>query len=330
VILIPASFLINVDRSIDPDNLANATTKTKSLDRNMVYPVGSERTRRGSNIDRAKDAMFRDGDYIKARQHLEAARKTEPNDPLVYAMSALYPYSAGDIETVKQYGDRTTQAAKKLMVSNPLRGNLYQGVGVGINAAYEFKKNGGLSALSRLQQVFRHMEAAKKIDPNNPELNLIKGYMDLLLAVNLPFSDANQAIAQLRKAQPKYLAYRGIYIGYRDLQKYNDAIAAINTAIGMAPNNPELIYYQAQIYAIRGKEINNRSDLQRSIKLFEKAYQRRSQLLTSTVAQILSERCQAIAALNSTSNNTCWNFEEKLRKDNVNVVVGPKIAPRIN
>jgi tetratricopeptide (TPR) repeat protein len=330
IVLIPASLLIYLDRLSDRSDIANASTQSTPLNRNMVYPVSVRESKQGLNIDRAKDAMFRYGDYIKARQYLDSARKNEPNDPLVYAMSTLYPYSAGDLETVKQYGDRTTQTAKKLMGTNPLRGNLYQGVGLGITAAYEFKKNGALAALSRLQQVFKYMEAAKKIDPNNPELNLIKGYMDLLLAVNLPFSDANQAIEQLRKAQPKYLAYRGIYIGYRDLQKYDDAIAAISTAIGIAPNNPELTYYQAQIYAIRGRETNNRNDLQRSIKLFEKAYQKRPQLLTSTVAQILSEHCQAISALNRTSNDQCWNFEEKLKKDNLNVVVGPKVVPKIN
>jgi hypothetical protein len=39
----------------------------------------------------------------------------------------------------------------------------------------------------------------KKVDPNDPELNLITGYMDLMLAVNLPFSDPAQAIERLEK-----------------------------------------------------------------------------------------------------------------------------------
>lgn len=330
VVLIPASFFSSLDRLNDHSGIANATPKTKPLNRNMIYPVASNNPKQGLNIEKAKEAMFREGNYVKARQYLDAARKTEPNDPLVYAMSTLYPYSAGDLETVKQYGDRTVQSAKKLMGINPLRGNLYQGVGLAITAAYEFKKNGALAALSKLQQVFKYMDAAKKIDPNNPELNLLKGYMDLLLAVNLPFSDANQAIEQLRKSEPKYLAYRGIYIGYRDLQKYNEALVAINTAVTVAPNNPELKYYQAQIYAVRGKQTKNRNDLQKGIKLFEAAYEKRSQLLTSTVAQILSERCQAIGSLNNTGNDSCWGFEEQLKKDNLNVVVGPKIAPKIN
>jgi tetratricopeptide (TPR) repeat protein len=330
VFLIPTSLLVNFDRLNGGRDIANAAPKNQRPNSNMVYPKGLSYSQSGSNIEKAKSAMFRDGNYLAAKQYLEAARKTEPNDPLVYAMSTLYPYSAGDMETVKIYGDRTVQSAKKLMGSNPLRGNLYQAVGLGIGAAYEFKKNGGLAALSKLQQVFKYMDAAKKIDPNDPELNLIKGYMDLLLAVNLPFSDAEKAIDQLKKAEPKYLAYRGIYIGYRDLQKYDNAIAAINNALQFAPNNPELKYYQAQIYAVKGKQTKNRSDIEKGIKIFETAYEKRSQLLISTVAQILSERCQAVAVLNNTNNDSCWGFEEQLKRDNLNVVVGPKKAPKIN
>jgi tetratricopeptide (TPR) repeat protein len=274
--------------------------------------------------------MFRDGDYVKARQYLEAARKTEPNDPLVYAMSTLYPFSAGDLETVKVYSGQTYQAGKRLMATNPVRGNLYQGVGLAIEAAYELKKNGALGALNKLQQVFKYMDAAKKLSPNDPELNLVKGYMDLLLAVNVPFSDTSQAIEQLRNAEPKYLAYRGIYIGYRDLKEYEKATTAINTAVKLAPNNPELIYYQAQILAMRGKENKNDNDLRAAVKLFETAYQRHDRLLTSTIANILSERCQAKSALARKNFDACWGFEEQIKRDNVNIVVGPSKLPPLN
>ncbi len=300
---------------------------------NMVFPANAaNKAKQGSNIERAKEAMFRDGDYIRARQYLDAARKTEPNEPLVYAMSTLYPFSAGNLAQVKTYSEQTSQAGKKLMSVNPVRGNLYQGVGGAIGAAYEMKKNGALGALSKLQEVFKYMDAAKKLSPNDPELNLIKGYMDLLLAVNVPFSDTNQAIEQLTHAEPKYLAYRGIYIGYRDLKEYDKAIVAINTAIKLAPNNPELTYYKAQILAIKGREnlSSGASDLRESIKLFESAYQKRDRLLTSTIVQILSERCQAKSALNKTNTDGCWGFEEQLKRDNVNVVVGPSKVPALN
>jgi hypothetical protein len=73
---------------------------------------------------------------------------------------------------------------------------------------------GPVGALSKLQKVFQYLDEAKKIDPKDPELNLLTGYMDLMLAVNLPFSDPAQAVEKLEKyAAPSYLAYRGIAVG---------------------------------------------------------------------------------------------------------------------
>jgi tetratricopeptide (TPR) repeat protein len=299
---------------------------------NMVFPTAGMRKKQGSNIERAKESMFRDGDYAKAKQYLTTALTTEPNEPLTYAMNTLYPFSAGDYEKVKEYGEKTTKAAEQLMKTNPMRGNLYQGVGLAILGAYEMKKaNGGaLGALSKLQKVFEYMDKAQKLDPNNSELNLIKGYMDLLLAVNVPFSDTNQAIEQLKNAEPRYLALRGMYIGYRDLKEYDKANIAINAALKIAPHNPELTYYKAQLLAIRGREQKNDDDLRESIKLFESAYQKRDRLLLSTLVQILSERCQAKSALTKTNTDGCWGFEAQLKQDNPNLVVGLTKLPALN
>lgn len=299
---------------------------------NMVLPPAGTKMPQGSNIDRAKEAMFRDGDYVKAKQYLDVALTTEPNEPLTYAMSTLYPFSAGDFEKVKEYGDKTVKSAEQLMKTNPMRGNLYQGVGLAILGAYEMKKaNGGaLGALSKLQKVFEYMDKAKQIDPNNSELNMLKGYMDLLLAVNVPFSDTNQAIDQLKNAEPRYLAFRGMYIGYRDLKDYDKATIAINNAIKLAPHNPELVYYKAQLLGIRGREKQDEIALKESIKLFDAAYQKRDRLLLSTIAQILSERCQAKSALLKTNNDACWGFEAQLKQDNPNLVVGLTKIPPLN
>ena len=298
----------------------------------MVLPTAGSQVQQGSNVERAKEAMFRDGDYAKAREYLNLALKTEPNEPLTYAMSTLYPFSAGDFEQVKIYGDKTVKAAEQLMSTNPMRGNLYQGVGLAILAVYEMKKeNGGaLGALSKLQMVFEHIDKAKTLAPNNSELNLIKGYMDLLLAVNVPFSDTNQAIEQLKNAEPKYLALRGMYIGHRDLKEYDKANTAIDNARKLAPQNPELTYYKAQLLGIRGREQHNESDLRASIQLFESAYQKRDGLLLSTIAQILSERCQAKSSLAKTNSDACYGFEAQLKQDNPSRVVGLTKLPALN
>jgi tetratricopeptide (TPR) repeat protein len=311
---------------------AVAGTKPAKPNSNMMPPPAGEKIKQGSNVEKAKEAMFRDGNYVKAKQYLEAALKTEPNEPLTYAMNALYPFSAGDYEKVREYGEKTSKVAQQLVKTNSLRGNLYQGVGLAILGAYELKKaNGGaLGALSKLQQVFEYMDKAQKIDPNNVELNLVKGYMDLLLAVNVPFSDTKQAIDRLKNAEPKYLALRGMYVGYRDLKEYDKANTAINAAIKLAPQNPELTYYKAQLLAIRGREQHNDNDLRESIKLFELAYQRNDRLLLSSVAQILSERCQAQTALKKIGNDTCWGFEAQLKQDNPSLVVGLTKLPALN
>jgi tetratricopeptide (TPR) repeat protein len=218
-----------INLSISPVSASNTLVSQKS-NSNMVFPSVGKGKKQGSNVELAKEAMFRDGDYVKAKQYLDIALQSEPKEPLAYAMSTLYPFSSGNYEKVKEYGEKTSKTAEQLMKTNPLRGNLYQGVGLGILGAYELKKsNGGaLGALSKLQKVFEYMDKAKKIDANNSELNLIKGYMDLLLAVNLPFSDTSDAIEQLKNAEPKYLAWRGMYIGYRDLKEYDKASNAIN------------------------------------------------------------------------------------------------------
>jgi tetratricopeptide (TPR) repeat protein len=311
---------------------AVAGTKPVKPSSNMIpMPAGNQK-KQGSNVEKAKEAMFRDGNYVKAKQYLEAALKTEPNEPLTYAMNALYPFSAGDYEKVREYGEKTSKAAVKLIKTNPMRGNLYQGVGFGILGAYEMKKaNGGaLGALNKLQKVFEYMDKAKQLDPQNPELNLVKGYMDLLLAVNVPFSDTSQAIEQLKHAEPKYLALRGMYVGYRDLKDYDKANTAINAAIKLAPQNPELTYYKAQLLGIRGREQQNDSDLKQSIELFEAAYQKSDRLLLSSVAQILSERCQAKTALNKTNADACWGFEAQLKQSNPRIVVGLTNLPALN
>ena len=114
---------------------------------------------------------------------------------------------------------------------------------------------------------------------------------------------------------------------------YDKAMAAINTAIKLAPNNPELKYYKAQLLAIRGRARQAPSgdgELRESIKLFDVAYQRHDKLLTSTVIQVMSERCQAKSALNRTDTSKCGIDEAKVKRDNPNVIVGPSKVPPLS
>lgn len=108
-----------------------------------------------------------------------------------------------------------------------------------------------------------------------------------MLAVNvsLPLSNPAQAIERLEKyASPRYLADRGLALGYRDLNQLDKALVAVNRAISAATpnNNPELSYLKAQILVRQG---NNKD----SVAFFQKALNQKEQLPSGVVKQIQRE-----------------------------------------
>ncbi|MGB7414963.1 MAG: hypothetical protein WA902_12215, partial [Thermosynechococcaceae cyanobacterium] len=128
----------------------------------------------------AFQALFKKGDYPKARQLLkQAPTQSNQADPLTYALLAVFAYLDQDWNSFKVYGTRTEQKAATLTVGDPLRGNLYQAVGYFLQAAYDVSDAGdglpgGLpNALGKVQKVFGHLEKATNINPTDPELNLV-------------------------------------------------------------------------------------------------------------------------------------------------------------
>lgn len=206
-------------------------------------------------------------------------------------MRASLAYTEKDWNTLKDYAVKTTTAAQQLTPRDEVRGNLYTAVGLFLEGTYTFKQEGPVGAVAKLQQVLQKLDEAEKKAPNDPELNLLKGYMDLILAVNLPFSNPDQAIARLeRYASPKFLADRGIAIGYRDLDQFSQALDRVQRSLQAAPNNPELFYLKAQILAEQGKSQKNVSLLRQSLENFDKALEKKAQLPESLVRQITRER----------------------------------------
>ncbi len=236
-------------------------------------------------------AMFRDGNYLAARQYLAEAEPEANADPLFHALGAAFDYLDQNWEGVRQKSELTKRAAAELATFDPLRSNLYKAVGIFLEGAYilqvEGIAQGTPKALSRLQQVFDLMDEAARIDPNDPELNLLKGYMDLLLSVNLPFANPERAIAQLRDyAYPPYLSYRGVALGYRDLDRNAEALEAVDLALAEAPQNPDLLYLKAQIL----RRLNRTEE---SLVYFNEALEYAAQLPSETRRQITFEQCQA-------------------------------------
>ena len=233
----------------------------------------------GDKTEKAFDEIFKKGNYTQAQVYLQEAITQGENDPLVYGMLGSMAYSDKDWENVKVYGEKTLKAAEALKSKDPLRYNIYTGVGYGLQGTYRFKTDGPVSALPLLQQVFQYIETAEQIAPNDPELNLLKGFFDLVLAVNMPFSSPQDAIARFQSyAAPSYLVKRGIALAYRDLKDYNKALQYINEALAATPDNPELEYLKGQILRSIGKKDKNIAALKQALEQYNLVFPKQAQL----------------------------------------------------
>ncbi|MEA5524845.1 Sll0314/Alr1548 family TPR repeat-containing protein [Nodularia spumigena] len=258
----------------------------------------------GDNTAAAFKAVFQNGDYPAAESYLQKAISTEANEPLAYAMKASLAYADKDLATLDTYSKKTLEAGEKLIATDKLRGNIYTAVGHFFEGATILTREGTLKgapqALTRLRQVYQHLDRAEAIAPQDPELNLLKGYMDLMLAVNLPFANPDDAIARLKaNAAPQYLAHRGIALAYRDLKQYSQALEYVNSALKTTSENPELYYLKAQILRKQGEKAKSQSIIQEAVVNFDKALTKRSQLPADLVRQIERERNNTFNNLNN-------------------------------
>jgi tetratricopeptide (TPR) repeat protein len=284
-----------------------ATTGTMAIAFSVIATSASADPFRSSNpkpigprTEEAFTAIFRDGNYTEASRLLQSA---ETSEPLAHAMKASIAYmdrQEGWQEDLRNNAQLTLQTAQQLVATDPLRGHLYTAAGYFLEGAYAVETQGLVAAtplvLGKLQQVFSELEQAERINPNDPELNLVKGYMDLMLAVNLPFSDPAQAIERLEKfAAPSYLAQRGIAIGYRDLRQEERALQAVDRALQETPENPELHYLKAQILVRSERD-------QESLEFFRRALERRAQLPRQLRRQIAFEECRTVNRIATTGN----------------------------
>ncbi len=263
----------------------------------------------GDKTEEAFDTLFREGKYQEAIKDLQEAEKSDPDEPLVYALRAALAFMNEDLSTMNSYAKKTIQVADNLVDAdeNSLRGNLYLAVGHFLEGAYQYKNDGPIGAVTKLQKVFEYLDKAEAIDPNDPEMNMLKGYMELLLAVNLPFSNPEQAIEKFEnKAAPEFLVDHGIAVAYRDLgnkneddnrdkaiKYYEKALGYVEQSLKTIPNNPEVGYLRGQILYKLGKNQQDESLLEEAIKDFEKALANEQQLPPSRIKAIKHERMVA-------------------------------------
>jgi tetratricopeptide (TPR) repeat protein len=245
-----------------------------------------------ANTLAAFEAFFKNGDYRSASNYL---KQLDANDPLSLAMKASLVYSdfqgEGEkdkrnslLEEFQSYAAQTRTAAEKLLSKDPLRGNLYLAVSHFFDGVYAFTKEGTVRgttrALVELQKILTYLKTAEELSPNDPELNLLRGYLDVYAGIYLPFSNATKGLERLDKlAGPRYLADRGLAMGYLELNELDKALSAIDRALAQAPDNPEFLYLKSRILAKQGKD-------QDSIPLLEKALSKKDQLPRSLVKEM--------------------------------------------
>ncbi len=247
----------------------------------------------GGETQKAFELMFKEGNYVEAVKQLDVAVRTEASEPLLFALRASTFYAKEDYLGMQVAGKRVRSNAEALKGKDDLRAYLYIAVSDLIEAGYIVKTDGLSSAaraLPLVQNVFDNIKKAQDIDPNDPELNLIKGYIDMLIASVLPMSDLETALASLRQyAAPDYLKWRGIALAYRDARKPELALDAINKAIASAPNNPELNYLKGQVLWMQGG-----SSVPIAKKQFEIALSKAKQMNPSLLAEI-RDQCRNLS-----------------------------------
>jgi len=256
-----------------------------------------------SKTEKAFEELFHQGNYKAAKETLLEAEKNSDSDPLAYAMRASLAYTEEDYPGLNIYANKTLETAEKLKETDPLRSNIYIGVGYFLQGSYIFKTEGAVQALPKLQQVFQYLEIADNLSTNDPELNLIKGYLELLLAVNLPFSSPEKAIERFQKyGAPPYLVDRGVAMAYRDLKDYDKSLEFLDKAINQSPDNPELEYLKGQVLRLQGLKNSNIATLQESITYFDKANEKRGQLPKTLLIPLDHDRQSATDEIKQMQN----------------------------
>ncbi|WP_017324632.1 Sll0314/Alr1548 family TPR repeat-containing protein [Synechococcus sp. PCC 7336] len=246
------------------------------------FRVGSEARPMPPEVSTAIDTYFCEGNYTHLPAQLDAAETAVPNEPMVYLARAAYAYIQEDYEAIPPMVDKTLQVSTALEASDPIRSHIYAGVSYGMRAGHRVVEDGialGLPrALPDVNKMFGELRAARRIDPNDPELNLVSGFIDLLLTRH------EEAIEQFERVNyPPHLAYRAQALAFRDMGNDEEALERVDLAIATGCDNPELYYLKAQI-------LRKLQEHQASLDWFDRALAYSDQLPEPVIEQIQYER----------------------------------------
>jgi len=253
------------------------------------FRTGPDARAIGPALESAFEDFFRTGEFQKASQKLNKAQNENPNEPLIYTLQAALAYQNGQRDTMLAKTQKTRDVAQSIESKDPGRSHLYQGIAQGLEGSSYYLKDGliGLPrALTYVNSMFSEIDRARQLAPNDPEVNLFVGYIDLLL------NKYEDALQEFRKAGPPYLSYRGQALVYRDTKAYPQAQAMVDKALATAPQNPDLLYLKGQILALQNKPTE-------AVAFFDQALSLGKQLPESTKKQIRLERTNQIIQLSS-------------------------------
>jgi tetratricopeptide (TPR) repeat protein len=241
-----------------------------------------------ASLEGAFEDFFRRGNYLNSGQKLTIAQTENPKEPLVYTLQAALAFLNEQPDQMKALAQNAYKVSETLKTKDKARSHLYRGISQGLEGtSYYLKDNGAAGvamAFTFVPSMLMEIDKARQLAPDDPEVNLIVGY------VNTVLNKYDDALAAFRKAGPSYLADRGQALVYRDKKDYPQALQMVEKAITAAPQNPELLYLKAQILASQQQPLQ-------AVTFFDKALSLGKQLPESTKKQIRKERSKQIAKL---------------------------------
>ena len=247
------------------------------------FRVGIKARPMGASLQSVFEDFFRYGKYKSSSQKLAKAQAENPNEPLVFTLLAATAYQNQQKDVFLQMVPKIRDASNRIAAKDSARSHLYKGIAQGLQG-YFLKDNVTdlPKTLTYASSMLLEIDKAHSLSPNDPEINLFVGFINMVLGKH------DEALKNFQKASPPYLALRGKALVYRDTKDYANAQVAVDKAIAVAPQNPELLYLKAQILVLQ-KNPNE------AMKYFNQALKLGNELPADTLKQINKERNSLIS-----------------------------------
>jgi tetratricopeptide (TPR) repeat protein len=241
----------------------------------------------GASLQSVFEDFFRYGKYQSSSQKLAKAQIENPNEPLVFTLLAATAYQNQQKDVFLLTVPKIRDASSRIAVKDSARSHLYKGVAQGLEGYFLKDSVTDLpKTLTYASSMLLEIDKAHSLSPNDPEINLFVGFINMVLGKH------DEALKNFQKAGPPYLALRGQALVYRDTKDYANAQVAVDKAIAVASQNPELLYLKAQIFVLQ-KNPNE------AMKYFDQALKLGNELPADTLKQINKERSSLVSQVPS-------------------------------